>query len=57
MKKTYIQPEIEVSLAALKFSILGVSGSVDGNPEISDGGEDTGGLSGDVNMHSLWDEE
>jgi len=55
MKKIYQRPETEL-VATLVQNIMGISGEVDGKPEIPYGGDDPG-VPAETNKTSLWDEE
>lgn len=58
MKKTYIQPDVEITLPMMESSILGVSMDKDGNHEDTggDGGDDDGSHDPEVNRYNLWEE-
>lgn len=58
MKKTYIQPIVEISKGVLKTSILGISMDNDGTPDpnTGEGGDDDGSHTPDANRFNLWDD-
>lgn len=58
MKKTYIQPIVEIGKTTLNTSILGISLDIDDeNQGVDLGGDDTGGINPDVNRFHLWDDD
>ncbi|MBR0116265.1 MAG: hypothetical protein IJM04_03180 [Prevotella sp.] len=57
MKKTYIQPEVEITLPLLETAILGVSLNIDDkNQGSGDAEDDEEGIEGDVNWFNHWEE-
>lgn len=58
MKKIYQRPDTEI-VATKMERFLGISGEVDGNPQIPYGGDDdpTNPVPAESKSFSLWDEE
>ncbi len=58
MKKTYIQPVVEITLPMLESAILGVSLDRDGNHENTggDGGDGDENIDPEINQFNLWEE-
>lgn len=57
MKKTYIQPEVEITLPLLETAILGVSLNIDDqNQGSGDAEDDDEGIEGDANWFNHWEE-
>lgn len=57
MKKTYIQPEVEITLPLLETAILGVSLNIDDqNQGSGDAEDDEEGIEGDTNWFNHWEE-
>ena len=57
MKKTYIQPEVEITLPLLETAILGVSLNIDDkNQGSGDAEDDEEVIEGDANWFNHWEE-
>ena len=57
MKKLYIIPEVEISVAVLTTSFLTISSMLDDKLDttLQDEGDDEDGVYGDANKFILWD--
>ena len=57
MKKLYIIPEVEISVAVLTTSFLTISSLLDDKLDttLQDKGDDEDGVYGDANKFILWD--